>query len=216
MMVLSENGPAMRWAGALIAVAVLVFTATSAIAADRLGNYVVRGLGIKSCADYLEAERTSAEAVQPYIGWIEGYLSSLNRMQPDTKDASPLIDSSTVAILTRNICRGDQSLRLETALARLMLFFEPYRIRSNSDIVSVPTPDGGAVEVYFETLLWAQETLAAEALYNGPQDGTYTDSLRQALASYQETRGLPVNGLPDAQTLLALLREFPRDNGNMP
>ncbi|MFN3231005.1 MAG: peptidoglycan-binding domain-containing protein [Alphaproteobacteria bacterium] len=184
-------------------------TATASFAADRLGNYVVRGVGIKSCVDYLEAEQTSAEAVQPYVWWIEGYVSSLNRLMPDTADSSPIRDLAIVAILTRNICRGDPSLRMETALGRLMRFFEPYRLTRLGPVITVDHPGGGTVEVYEETLVWVQQTLADQDLYDGAADGQYRDSLRQALASYQEQRGLPVNGLPDAQTLQALFREFP-------
>ena len=209
MMVVSSHGN--RAARALLAaLAVTLLLAASASAGDRLGSYVVRGVGIKSCAEFLKAEQTSTEAVQPYVSWIDGYLSAANRLQDDTADASPLIESGFVAILVRNLCRGDQSLRVETALGRLMRFFEPYRIRTVSPVVEVPA-DPVTLKVYEETLRWAQETLVRENLFDGEVDGQYTDSMRQALASYQEQRGLPVNGLPDAQTLLALFREFPAE-----
>ena len=74
----------------------------AAQASDPAGNYIVRGIGARPCSDYLKAVGQSPEAVSPYLSWMEGYLTGINRLQPETFDVSPVTSAAVVAQLVVN------------------------------------------------------------------------------------------------------------------
>ncbi len=189
----------------VMAVAVVVIPGV-AKAGDASGNYILRGIGAQSCQSFVTAEQTSVEAVRPYVNWMEGYISGINRFQPETFDAAPIISSANVGALVRNLCQLQPDIRFETAVARLMNFFIPYRITAQSQLIEMNV--GGAdAALRQQTMQWMQEKLAEEGLFAGEANGLFGSDTRAALSAYQQARELPVTGVPDALTIMRFIQE---------
>jgi len=182
------------------------FATGVAQADDGNGNYILRGVGAQSCKSFVEAEQTSPEAVSPYVNWMEGYISGLNRFQHETFDAAPVIASSNVGALVRNLCSVEPDIRFETAIARLMAFFKPYRIQNQSQLIEMTVGDASAA-VRQETLRWMQEKLTEKGLFSGDINGLFGSDTRSALSAYQQAQGLNVTGVPDTRTIMRFIQE---------
>jgi hypothetical protein len=68
----------------------------AAHAADRHGNFVIRGTGAKSCAQWLEDKKDDA-IHSLNSGWVLGYVTALNRYH--VKKADVLSDTDPVGFL---------------------------------------------------------------------------------------------------------------------
>ena len=55
------------------------------------------------------------------------------------------------------------------------------------------------------TTIGLQQRLLNLGFYEGPIDGASSDELTMAIVAFQESEGLPLNGIPDAQTIDALI-----------
>jgi hypothetical protein len=172
----------------------------AALAADPQGNYIVRGIGARPCADYLKAVDTSADAVRPYLSWMEGYLSAINRLQANTFDVSPITSAAVVGQMVRNFCTTQKTLRLETALAQLMNSLHPYRVSAQSQLVEVTVGDANA-QIRQSTLLWMQQKMKEQGHFAGTPDGLYGAATQAALTAYQKANNIKETGVPDAATL---------------
>lgn len=188
--------------GLLIAAA----TASSASAGDANGNYIVRGIGARACADYLKAADTSPGEVRPYLFWMEGYLSGLNRLQPQTVDVSPVVDTAPIGLIVKNYCQTNPQLKFETAIARIMKYLSPYRIEAQSQMVQVTLGDATAA-IRQSTLKWMQGQLQAQGLMKAAPDGLFGAPTREALVAYQKANKLKETGVPDVDTLTLMIQK---------
>ena len=173
---------------------------------DASGNYILRGVGAHACQDFINAEQTGADAVRPYVNWMEGYISGINRFQEETFDAAPVISSSNVGALARNLCRLEPEIRFETAVARLMQFFQPYRITQQSQLIELTVGDTSAA-VRQQTLQWMQQKMADEGIFTGEANGLFGSDTRAALSAYQQARELNITGVPDAATIMMFIQD---------
>ncbi len=189
-----------RW----LAGALALGTAVPALAADEQGNYAIRGAGGFACERYVAAADAQSDEVRLFVRWKEGYLSGLNRLQADTFDASPIVDTAAVANLMLAICRQHPELAFETAVARGLTSLAPMRERAESRADTL-THDGRSVTVRQETMRRVQQALSELGHYTSGVDGLYGPGTRRAILAFQENAELPPTGLPDPDTLLALL-----------
>jgi hypothetical protein len=163
----------------------------------------VRGAGAQTCATYTTILEEQRPETSLFLAWIEGYITGHNRLAEDTFDILPLLSPGEVAVLVRNVCRNDPDLRIETALARLLNMFAPYRVRRASEIMTVTIGDK-TVSIRGETLRQAQEKLHEKGHYRMAPDGIFGPGTQAALRRYQEAEGLQQTGVPDADTLVRL------------
>ncbi|MFA5712071.1 peptidoglycan-binding protein [Mycolicibacterium sp.] len=193
-----------RLAAGLLALAVFSLPA-AASAGDAEGSYIVRGIGARPCADYVQAVSTSPEAVKPFVSWMEGYLSGLNRLQPETFDITPLTSSAVVGQLVRNHCAANGTLRFETAVAQLMEAMSAYKVSAKSQLIEMTLGDAQAA-VRQSTLLWMQQHMKEQGLFRGTPDGLFGADSRQAFLAYQKKHKLKETGVPDATTLVHFMQ----------
>lgn len=200
---------------AAAALVIGAMAAQSAHASDPKGNYIVRGIGARPCSDYMAAVSKSAQDVLPYMSWMEGYLTGINRMQPQTFDVSPVTEAAIVGQMVRNYCTTQTTLRFETAVAQLMNFFAPYKVSEQSQLVEVTVGDARAA-LRQSTLKWMQEKMKAQGMFTGNPDGLYGASTKEALLKFQKAAKIPETGVPDARTLVAFIQKEAEAKGAKP
>ncbi|MFN3231007.1 MAG: peptidoglycan-binding domain-containing protein [Alphaproteobacteria bacterium] len=180
--------------------------ATQSMAADADSNYIVRGYGGQPCQAYLTAVTSSIEEVQPYLVWMEGYISGVNRLQTETFDASPIIPSADMGQLVATLCQQSPDAQFERAVLALLELFKPYRIREQSQLIEMTVGDtSGAIRQ--ETMRWMQEKMIEKGFFTATPDGRFGPDTQLALRAYQRARELPVTGVPDGETIVNFIRE---------
>ncbi|PZX45704.1 putative peptidoglycan binding protein [Roseinatronobacter thiooxidans] len=174
-------------------------------AADVDGNYALRGVGSAQCSDYTAAlSGNGATDAQVYIAWLAGYITARSRLADETFDVLPLIAGADVAGLMNVICTQNQDSTFESAIDAAIRLFEPARVVSDSPLLEL-THDNRTVLVRQSTFEQVQSALSAQGFYTGAIDGAYGPGSRSAITAFQESRNLAQSGLPDADTLVALL-----------
>lgn len=188
----------------LAAAAALACAASASNAADQEGNYALRGIGSASCTDYNAALSGDAAQAQVFVSWMAGYITARSRTADDTFDVLPLVSGADVAGLMRVICVQNEASTFEGALDAAIRLFEPARVRSDSPLLEL-AHEGNRVAIRQATLVQVQQALAAAGLYTAAVDGAYGPGTRSAISEFQRQNELPITGLPDADTLVALL-----------
>lgn len=173
-------------------------------AADTEGNYAIRGAGSFTCERYMTAVDSQSDDVRQFVRWMEGYATALNRLQPDTFDVSPLLETTAMANLILTVCQQIPEMAFETAVAQSLSSLAPLRERAESDTRTL-THNDLSVPVRQETLRRVQQALRSLGHYTSTVDGLYGPGTRRAITTFQENAGLTVTGLPDPDTLLVLL-----------
>ena len=63
-------------------------TLHDADSADAKKRYSVRGLGTKTCSNFLSERNLNANQSEAYADWFTGFVTAYNWLQPDTYDIS--------------------------------------------------------------------------------------------------------------------------------
>jgi hypothetical protein len=194
----------LRNASALILIGGLAMPSLSS-AADTNGNYALRGVGSAQCSDYTAAlNGTGTADAQVYVAWLAGYITARSRLADETFDVLPLIAGADVAGLMNVICVQNPDSTFESAIDAAIRLFEPARVVADSPLLEL-THDNRTVLIRQSTFEQVQTALSAQGLYTGAIDGAFGPGTRSAITVFQESRNIAQTGLPDADTLVALL-----------
>jgi hypothetical protein len=195
------------------AIVTLMLLSSAAGAADGEGNFAVKGVGVTTCRDFLQARRTGGNEYLLYGGYVGGYISAYNQFQPQTFDVLPWHSVDTLARMLASFCEKSPQSLFAAVLSRLIKLIKEERIASSSPAVRAGgTRPIDGVMIYVEALRRTQEKLAQLGLYAGTPDGSFDDRTREALERFQLANGLPQTGLPDQVTLFVLYYPPKRDN----
>jgi hypothetical protein len=182
-----------------------VLSTSPSFAADAKGNFALRGLGAETCSSAVQRAQKDATFRGYLDSWLGGYLTAVNRLQGDTFDASPLMNTGVVTQIVLNVCaRAKGNLQLETVAADVIKSLQPARVRAASVTVDAKAGDR-TIALRQETLVALQQALARQGLDKEPATGTFTAATSAALKQYQTKAKLPATGLPDAATIVSLL-----------
>ena len=189
----------------LIAAGSLAFAPVSpALAADSNGEFAAKGAGRLTCEQYLGIREQKSRDYYVTAGWIEGYISGINALQPKTYDATPWQTTELVLGLLARACESETDARILDLINRYLREVITLRLREKSELVTVSTGDA-AVLIYREVLSMVQQRLEAINFDPGTTDGAPDNPATvAALSAFQKERGLPETGLPDQLTLLNL------------
>ena len=193
------------YAAALISVTV-AGPSTIASAADRDGNYAIRGPGAEQCSALVELAEQDDADLSRLSGWVDGYLSARNRLDDDTFDVSPVVESSPVMALVLRVCADNMEATIEAAVDGVVDFLDPARQQAQSEQREIEHEEARAV-IREETMRQLQGELAERGLYDGGVDGVYGPGTRQGIIGFQQEAGLAQTGVPDPETILRLLLE---------
>ncbi|MFW5680732.1 MAG: peptidoglycan-binding domain-containing protein [Pseudomonadota bacterium] len=188
-------------------VACLLPLAAPGWAADAEGRFAGHGPGIARCDQMLEAIAVDGPDRPLYMGWIAGFLTATNAYKAQTYDVAPWQPVEFVAnVVVEQCSRNPEAAVTEVALA-VVEQLAADRLQSSSPVSTV-SHGGREVAIYREVMRQAQARLTDLGHYDGGIDGAYGPRTRQALEAFQRSRGVPVTGLPDDATLLALFYDL--------
>ncbi|MCH8467780.1 MAG: peptidoglycan-binding protein, partial [Roseinatronobacter sp.] len=102
------------------------------------------------------------------------------------------------------ICAQNVDVTFESAIDAAIRLFEPARVVADSPLLEI-TNEGRNVLIRQSTFEQVQSALTAKGFYSGAIDGAYGPGSRAAITAFQESRNLVQTGLPDADTIVALL-----------
>jgi len=188
----------------LFALLAVVVQTAPALAASAKGEFGVKGLGADSCAAFVEASRQKAPSVGEFGGWVEGYITAVNRYRPDTFDIAPWQSTGLLLGLIHAHCQQNPDHRLFDVVHQLQVLLAEDRLTARSEITEASNGKD-RVRIYAEVLKRAQQALIDRGLLQGTADGVFGPKTRTAFEALQKKVGLPVTGLPDQETLFELL-----------
>ncbi|QIQ85689.1 peptidoglycan-binding domain-containing protein [Erythrobacter sp.] len=187
------------------AMAALAFPAlVSASVQDDGRQFAVEGVGMATCARFIEARASAPAEYQRMLGFIEGYLSAANLYEPDTFDLTPWHNAAALDLIVEHHCTQHPDDRLVGVTQRMVGGFRPFRIARFSQMLEVGDREHRTY-VYEAILRRAQAALQLRGYYSGPEDGTYSPELREGFRKFQREVGLDETGVPDPATLWKLL-----------
>lgn len=187
-------------------VAALWLCAVAAEASDEERLYAVEGAGLAECSKYTKAKSDKTTDFYVFAGWVDGYLTVINKTTDDTYDITPWESLETLTLLLDFHCKKQPDERFSVAVSRLVQGLYADRLKRRSEVVKVEVDARGAI-VYREVVRRMQEALAQEDYYGGPSDGNFQVETSEALKKFQKAKDLDVSGLPDQKTLHLLLRK---------
>ncbi len=195
----------MRIIAMIIGIALGLPSIGAAQAQDSAKQFAVEGAGRLDCSSFTRsrADKGSAE-YQRLIGFVEGYLSAANRYEPNTFDLSPWHNSAAFDLILEKHCSDNPTEPLVSVVQKMVGALRPVRVAEFSPMVEVG--DGENRAFVYETILRrAQAALRNRGLYQGDEDGKYTQQMRSALIAFQRKSDLYETGVPDPATLWTLL-----------
>jgi len=99
---------------------------SAATAADAKNSYNIRGVGIATCAKYLEA-RNLKKNTDAYIDWMTGFLTAYNWMKPDTFEIAPHYDPPQLSKYLDLYCGKSPKALINTAAIEFVGVMYPKR-----------------------------------------------------------------------------------------
>ena len=199
-----------RAAASIIVVA--AFAQLGVHAATTTGRFAIEGAGLATCSAFTQARksRTVEEKAQAgvdsyarFIGWVEGYLTGVNRYVGDTFDIAPWQTPELYGVIIGEHCEKNPDDRLFEVVQKMVITLTGDRLKTPSETVSL-TIDGKGFAVYTEVIRRAQDALKTQGLYRGAVTGQWDDATQKGVAFYQAAVGLQDTGLPDPLTLWLL------------
>ena len=175
-------------------------------AADSSGHFALRGVGLATCEQFLQAAEERQENVLLAGGWLEGYITAINQLMPETFDIAPWQNTDTILALVKHNCERNQDQRFFAVVTAMVEFLAENRLREQTDRV-LAEADGQRVMLYASIMKDVQQTLINKGHLQGAADGQYGAKTRAALQEFQEKENIQVTGLPDQMTLWRLLSD---------
>lgn len=197
----------MRLRSAVCITTLLVVTGSQG--ADTDGRFAVKGAGLASCQDYVEARADKSELVYSLLGWLDGYLTAYNQLSPRTFDVAAWQSADLFARILDSHCEKHPKDRFFTVVRAIVNQIAEHRLQVNSPLVPARNQQQGLL-IYRETLRRVQKKLSAHGHYSGEVDGQFGQKTRAALKAYQSEQSLNVSGLPDQATLWKLFKPPPK------
>jgi hypothetical protein len=176
----------------------------SASAADKAGQYAIKGTGNLSCAAYLAERSKASPTYKASANWIAGYISAYNRFASNTADITPWQDGPLFLDLLANVCNANKDKPLEAAINAVLVALSPQRL-AKSDRLEARQLPGGTAQYYSSTWQQMEQQLRLKAHLTG--NGRDPKIMAAALKSFQVKQNLRPTGMPDQATLFKLLME---------
>ena len=167
-------------------------------------QYAVKGAGLASCEKFSAAHKQRSSDYFLYAGWLEGYLSGFNQNQAATYDIAPWQTLELMLGMLNAHCLKKPDDPYFTAVNRLLSVMFPHRLESNDKLLKIKQGTKGQI-IYQQTLVKVQAKLKEAGLYFQEPNGEYDQTSVDALINFQKSKKIPVTGMPDVNTLYALL-----------
>jgi hypothetical protein len=166
----------------------------AAWSADDDGQYFVKGLGTRTCQQYLDETAAGSSMHVLYRSWLNGYLTAYNALVPTTYDIAPGSSVEGLARATESLCRQAPDALFATVAQALTTALLPRRQVAMAAAEGTAEPNMAGV----------QRALRERGYFDGDIDGLLGPETGTAIEAFQRDQGLDATGLPDAETLQAL------------
>jgi len=188
------------WFRLFLAVAAAAVVAPAAAAEVPGSGFSVRGAGLLDCAAFSRI-RSEDEASHAMVGgWIDGYLTAVNRYEADTYDITSFETTELIVKIVAGHCEAHPGHRLYPVIASVVKKLHEQRITEPAALVSVSN-GVQRTALYAPTVLRMQARLSEAGLLDGVPTGEFDDATREALMAYQSRLGYKPTGFPDQGTL---------------
>jgi len=183
--------------------------ASSVSAETETGQFAAYAVGAQTCATILEAYQTSN---QPNVlfevsSWLSGYISGVNRLSDGTYDVTPVMNHSSLAVLTLRLCENNSDQLFETVVNALLGVFEPLRVTEESPGIQVGR-DGQVMTLRQASIRLLQNELVAVGFLDAQSaDGVVGPKTLGALLAWQKVNNRAETGTFDPLTILGLLQD---------
>lgn len=194
--------------------AILAVVGTTSTAADKSGEFAIKGAGLQSCSTFVQAYDTQSSDLPLYYGWADGFVTAMNQFRADTFDAAPWQTTNTLIGLMRELCAAQTSnQRVVDVFNALLRDFRPLALTEGSGVQALRVED--RTVVIYEAVVQRLETvLAQKGFETGEIDGQFDDTSANAVRAFQAEMSIPVTGVPDQKTLFALFVRNASQGGN--
>ena len=172
-------------------------------AADENSQFAIKGMGLATCERFVEARTNQSDQYFQFGGWLNGYLSALNRYEAQTFDIAPWQSTGMLSVWLANFCEKNPDVQFIRAVTLIVNTLGEQRLTTRSDRIEA-RDDEAIIIIYEATLRDVQERLTELDYYGEPINGQFDLQTREALEKYQQDLGLRETGLPDQATLLKL------------
>lgn len=177
---------------------------TAAVGGDTEGRFAIKGYGLRTCSEFLQARQAQSPEYLRFGGWLNGYLTASNRYEPRTFDLASWQDTPIMASWLAEYCDGHGQLPFMEAVGALVNRLGEDRLQDFSKPVELPQPMSSVL--YEATLRRAQARLVELGYLEGAISGEFDPETSAALQAYQRAEDLKPTGLPDQSTLAKLLQ----------
>lgn len=174
-------------------------------AADGKGAFAIEGGGLVKCRSFLSEKEKRSPKFYQIGGWIEGYLTAHNEFLEETFDITSWENIDTFSEYVANYCRSDLDARVIAAVKRVIEGMMPSRVEMKSELVVLQDSEYRTT-LYREALRRLQLELRTSNDYDGELDGSFDDSLADAIREFQVRNGMPATGFPTQELLHKIFR----------
>lgn len=187
----------------LLAIAAILQPAP-ARSADGEGRFAIKGVGLLTCQQYVEAQTQASPLHLAFLHWADGFLTAVNRYEADTYDITPWQSTAILDQIFLGHCRENPDEPFVVLLQKLGKTIHGSRLEEKSDKLNI-TVDGNTTRVYQTLVRRAQAKLKEQGFYDSAVDGQFGPKTQEAFATFQIAEGITATGLPDPLTLWRLL-----------
>ena len=188
----------------------LSLLSATAQAADSNGSFALEGAGQASCSSFVDAMNTRSTDVVLFSGWLQGYLTGVNRYESAVYDIATWPTQEQQLQFLLSVCRSNTGVRFFDAVGVMVDQLREYQLLEEEELIVIGTlPNRAQLTLYPSTIKLMRKRLNALILadFSLPVSGVWDDELQEAVLAYQQGVGLPATGLPDPDTLLRLFRD---------
>lgn len=115
-----------RLAGSLVLVTALGMMAMPAQAEDAAGNFMIKGIGAKTCQDLLRGNGVTQQQLDVFL---DGFVTALNIERQDTYDIVPAADWDRALEGIVAYCGSNREHVLALAAWRMVEYYFPRRVK---------------------------------------------------------------------------------------
>jgi hypothetical protein len=184
---------------------VLLALAPGSQAADKQNRFAIEGVGLLTCADYSAARQARSPLYHQFGGWMNGYLTGVNRYVPSTFDMVPWQSTAMLTHWLAEFCEKNPEVQFIRAVTALANRLSDRRMPAYSEMLTL-SAGGHQVRIYDRVLRRVQRRLIELGYPGVEENGLFEQPMRDALIKYQGEQGLPETALPDPATLAKLLQ----------
>jgi murein L,D-transpeptidase YcbB/YkuD len=174
-------------------------------AADENNQFAIKGIGLSTCESFVEARNAQSPRYFQFGGWINGYLSAINRYEEQTFDVAPWQSTGLLSGWLAQFCQRNPDVPFVRAVASMVNTLGKERITTRTELVKVEVGDV-TVYIYESILRRVQERLLERGYYEVAATGNFNRRTQEAIERFQRKAGLHPTGLPDQPTLAKLLQ----------